>query len=172
MLVVADEQTRRLRMKELEQIKNAEEKKAEEEKKNDPDFTQTTKMGWKRLREMSKKNPGAVGLYSLLAENIGFNVGAVIADQAFLAQQLEVTPRTIYNWTKFLEKEKALVKIPVSGRVYAYALNPTEVWKGYKNSKPYAVFNTKTLLNKDGLIQKKLMSMFKPENEDLEVDEK
>jgi hypothetical protein len=55
----------------------------------------------------------------------------------------------------------ALVKIPVTGRVCAYALNPHEVWKGYDNAKPYAAFITKTLLNKDGEIQRRIMAMFK-----------
>ena len=42
-----------------------------------------------------------------------------------------------------------------------YALNPHEVWKGYDNAKPYAAFITKTLLNKDGEIQRRIMAMFK-----------
>ena len=50
--------------------------------------------------------------------------------------------------------------VNVTGRVCAYALNPHEVWKGYDNAKPYAAFLTKTLVNKDGEIQRRIMAMF------------
>lgn len=62
-----------------------------------------------------------------------------------------------------LETERALVRIPVAGRVCAYALDPHEVWKGYDNAKEYAAFVTKTLVNKDGDIKRRIMSMFSPE---------
>ena len=77
----------------------------------------------------------------------------------FFAEQFNVTTRTIRNWVKYLEEMHALVKIPVTGRVCAYALNPHEVWKGYDNAKPYAAFLTKTLVNKDGEIQRRIMAM-------------
>ena len=89
--------------------------------------------------------------------------GAVVCDQQFLADHLEVSTRTIRNWLKYLETERALVRIPVAGRVCAYALDPHEVWKGYDNAKEYAAFVTKTLVNKDGDIKRRIMSMFSPE---------
>ena len=46
-----------------------------------------------------------------------------------------------------------LVRIPVAGKVCAYALDPHEVWKGYNTSKDYSAFVTKTLVNKDGEIK-------------------
>ena len=55
------------------------------------------------------------------------------------------------------------LRIPVAGRVCAYALDPHEVWKGYDNAKEYAAFVTKTLVNKDGDIKRRIMSMFSPE---------
>nr|AYU70396.1 helix-turn-helix domain-containing protein [Escherichia coli] len=42
-----------------------------------------------------------------------------------------------------LESKNALVRIPVAGKVCAYALDPHEVWKGYNTSKNYAAFVTK-----------------------------
>ena len=39
-------------------------------------------------------------------------------------------------------------------------LDPHEVWKGYDTSKEYAAFVTKTLVNKDGEIQRRIMAMF------------
>ena len=91
--------------------------------------------------------------------------GAVVCDQQFLADQFEVSTRTIRNRLKYLEKQNALIRIPVAGRVCAYALDPYEVWKGYDNAKDYAAFMTKTLVNKTGNIQRRIMSMFKPEDE-------
>ncbi len=56
--------------------------------------------------------------------------------------------------------KNALVRIPVAGKVCAYALDPHEVWKGYNTSKNYAAVVTKTLVNKDGDIQRRIMAMF------------
>lgn len=90
-------------------------------------------------------------------------VALLSAISSFLADHLEVSTRTIRNWLKYLETERALVRIPVAGRVCAYALDPHEVWKGYDNAKEYAAFVTKTLVNKDGDIKRRIMSMFSPE---------
>ena len=123
-------------------------------------FTQTYPKGWRRIRELAKGNPGAVGLYSFFAENIDPSCGAVVADQQFLAEQMGVSRSTISRWLSYLEAENALIRIPVAGKVCAYALDPLEVWKGYDNNKEYAAFLTKTLVNKDGDIQRRIMSMF------------
>jgi hypothetical protein len=37
------------------------------------------------------------------------------------------------------------------------------VWKGYNSSKDYAAFVTKTLVNHDGEIKRKIMAMFSTE---------
>ena len=42
----------------------------------------------------------------------------------------------------------------------AYALSPHEVWKGYNTTKEYAAFVTKTLVNKNGEIQRRIKAMF------------
>ena len=42
--------------------------------------TQVYPLGWKRLRELFRKNPGAAELYSMLAENIDGSCGAGVAD--------------------------------------------------------------------------------------------
>ncbi|MWT90788.1 HTH domain-containing protein, partial [Escherichia coli] len=88
---------------------------------------------------------------SVLSEHIDGNCGAVVADQQFLADQLSVTTRTIRNWVSFLEENNCLAKIPIAGKICAYALDPAEVWKGYNTSKPYAAFVTKTLVNSEGV---------------------
>lgn len=131
------------------------------EAQKNQNFTQVYPLGWKRLMELAKGNSAAFGFYTYLAQHIDGSCGAVLADQEFFASEFGVTSRTIRNWVKYLESMDALVKIPVTGRVCAYALNPHEVWKGYDNAKPYAAFITKTLLNKDGEIQRRIMAMFK-----------
>ncbi|HFQ8235851.1 TPA: repA [Escherichia coli] len=136
---------------------------AEHREKHDRDnlgFTQVYPLGWKRLMALAKGNQGAFGLYTFLAQHIDGACGAVVADQAFLADQFDVTTRTVRNWISYLEEQKAIVKIPVAGRVCAYALNPHEVWKGYDNNKPTAAFLTKTLVSKNGEIKRRIMAMF------------
>ncbi|EJD5096721.1 repA [Salmonella enterica subsp. enterica serovar Typhimurium] len=117
--------------------------------------------------ELSKQKGGSgpAGLYAFFAQHIDPSCGAVVCDQQFLADQFEVSTRTIRNWLTHLEQENALLRIPVSGRVCAYALDPHEVWKGYNTSKEYAAFVTKTLVNKDGDIKRRIMSMFSPEKQ-------
>ena len=66
---------------------------------------------------------------------------------------------------RLFEEKGALVRIPVAGKVCAYALDPHEVWKGYNTSKDYSAFVTKTLVNKDGEIKRRIMAMFSVERE-------
>ena len=151
-----------IRKRELKILKKEEKEKEENEIKN-RNFTQTYPKGWQRIRELAKGNPGAIGLYSFFAEHIDSSCGAVVADQQFLANKLDVSTRTIRNWLNYLEEKRALIRVPVAGKVCAYALDPHEVWKGYNNNKEYAAFLTKTLVNKDGEIQRRIISMFSPE---------
>ncbi|MGI0120450.1 helix-turn-helix domain-containing protein [Zooshikella sp. RANM57] len=155
---VATEEQRQRRLRELER------ESVKHERKNGS-FTQTYPKGWQRVRELLKKHPKATGLYSFFAEHIDPSCGAVVADQKFLADRMGVSVRTIQRWLDFLEGEKALVRIPVAGKVCAYALDPEEVWKGYANAKDYAAFVTKTLVNKDGEIQRRIKAMFAEKKE-------
>lgn len=166
---VETEAARNLRKKELVELERQEQEKIEEARKN-KGFTQVYSKGWKRVRELSKENPGAAGLYSFFAEHIDPSCGAVVCDQQFLADQFEVSTRTIRTRLKYLESKNALIKIPVAGRVCAYALDPHEVWRGYDNAKEYAAFMTKTLVNKDGNIQRRIMSMYKALSEEEEAE--
>ncbi len=159
--VITDKE-REIRKRDLEESDRRREEDQQEEQKS-KNFTQVYPLGWKRLLELAKANNGAFGLYTFLAQHIDGSCGAVVADQALLAEEFSVTTRTIRNWVSFLESERALVKIPVAGRVYAYALNPHEVWKGYNNNKKNAAFLTQTLVNKDGDIKRRIMAMFSPD---------
>ena len=140
---------------------------SDEAKKNTEDLEEAKKNS--RLTFFSYSLPSllkdsqgisALKLYSFLAEHIDPTCGAVVADQQFLAEKLGVSRSTIIRWLNYLESKNALVRIPVAGKVCAYALDPHEVWKGYNTTKNHAAFVTKTLVNKDGDIQRRIMAMF------------
>ncbi len=157
-MYIGTEEQRKKRLKELEKLN----KESESDPKNNGPFTQVYQKGWERIRELSKDKQGvvAIPLYSFLAEHIDPSCGAVVADQQFLADKLGVSRSTIKRWLNYLESKNALVRIPVAGKVTAYALDPHEVWKGYNTSKNYAAIVTKKLVNKDGDIQRRIMDMF------------
>lgn len=127
-------------------------------RKNPPNFTQVTSAGWSMLNKIALESPRAFALYSFFAENLDPHCGAVICDQKFLADRFNVSIRTVQRWVLDLEKIGALLRIPV-GQTYAYALDPLMVWKGYNTSKDYAAFNTKTLTDRNGEINRKLRIM-------------
>lgn len=164
MQTVATESQRRIRLNDLAR-QDAEDLKELEEARKNKGFTQVYPKGWKRIMELSKGNAGAAGLYAFFAQHIDPSCGAVVCDQQFLANEFGVNRSTISRWLSYLEQVNALVRIPVAGRVCAYALDPYEVWKGYNTGKEYAAFMTKTLVNKDGEIQRRIMSMFSPEKQ-------
>lgn len=162
MQVVTTDRQRKIRQADLLRQDQEDLKKSEEARKN-KGFTQVYPKGWKRIMELSKRNASASGLYAFFAQHIDSSCGAVVCDQQFLANEFGVNRSTISRWLAFLEKEGAVVRIPVAGRVCAYALDPHEVWKGYNTGKEYAAFMTKTLVNKDGDIQRRIMTMFSPD---------
>ena len=98
------------RLKELEKIKNKASVEHEEAKKN-RNFTQMYPKGWQRVRELLKDKQGisAIQLYSFLAEHIDPTCGAVVCDQQFLAEKMDVSTRTIRRWLTYLEGKNALV---------------------------------------------------------------
>ncbi|CAO1670469.1 MULTISPECIES: helix-turn-helix domain-containing protein [unclassified Halomonas] len=159
---VATEAQRRERQLEFE-IQDQKEAKEREDARKNRGFTQIYPKGWERLTKLAETAPTAFKLYSFLAQHIDPTCGAVVCDQKFLADQFGVSTRTIRNWITKLEGQNAIVRIPVAGRVCAYALDPHEVWKGYDNAKGYAAFVSKTLVNQDGDIKRRIMSMFSPD---------
>lgn len=159
-------ETQRRQRKLTLQSEDADRDQRIEEARKNKGFTQVYPKGWHRIMNLAKGNSGAAGLYTFFAQHIDPACGAVVCDQQFLASQFDVSTRTIRNWLTYLENEKALIRIPVSGRVCAYALDPYEVWKGYNTAKEYAAFLTKTLVNKEGEIKRRIVSMFSGEEED------
>ena len=145
------------RMQENEEIAN---------KKKNKGFTQVYSSGFKRIAELFSKYPLAGRLYLFLAEHIEPGTGAIVVSQELLAEEMKVTTRTIRTATKWLEDNGAILRIKLgAGGIYAYCLDPNEVWKSWNTSKKYAAFNTKTLArHKDnGDIKRRLMVMLKGE---------
>ncbi|EBU0958382.1 helix-turn-helix domain-containing protein [Salmonella enterica] len=162
-MFVSPETDSESRRKQINRDAEKERREHENAKKNSK-FTQVSPKGWERVREllMDKQGISALKLYSFLAEHIDPSCGAVVADQQFLADKMDVSRTTIIRWLNYLESKNALVRIPVAGKVCAYALDPHEVWKGYNTTKDYAAFRTKTLVNTDGDIKRRIMAMFSP----------
>lgn len=134
----------------------AKEEQEREEARQNRNFIQVYNRGWDALRKIIDIDPGAAKLFALLAEHIDASCGAVICTQEFLAKHLDCSVRTIQRRCVALEGAEALTRIQVQGRVYAYALNPSLVWRGYNSSKPYAAFNTKMLIDKNGEVVRRL----------------
>ena len=100
---VITEKQREIRKADLQHQEEKRDRERLEAQKNQ-NFTQVYPLGWKRLAELAKGNSAAFGFYTYLAQHIDGSCGAVVADQTFLAEQFNVTTRTIRNWVKYLEK--------------------------------------------------------------------
>ncbi|PTR05927.1 helix-turn-helix domain-containing protein [Cereibacter azotoformans] len=119
----------------------------EEERKN-RDFVQVYPKGWRRLRWLIQTNPTAAKLYSWIAEHMDPDGGALVVSQVVMAEALGVSEITVRRLTKWLEENHVMVRVRVGSGVYAYALDPEEVWRAWDTTKEHAVFRTKTLVKK------------------------
>lgn len=159
-----------IRLRELDLRDRERAAEVEKDRKNAGPWTQTYPQGWKRIVRIARENPRALELYVFFAEHLEPGCGAVVADQAFLAERMGVSVRTVQRWLSWLEEHGAIVRIPVAGRVCAYALDPREVWRGYDTSKSYAAFTTKTLTNRNGEVDRRLRTMLgKKSQEELDL---
>lgn len=126
-------------------------------------FTQVYGKGWDRVDALIVKHPGAARLWAMLAKHIDASCGAVVASQEVLAEMLGVSERTVRRLSAVLEGEGAIARIRIQGAVYAYAIDPTEVWAGFAEGKEYAAFTTRTLVRANGkaadTVRRKLMLM-------------
>lgn len=152
----------RARQMELKAQDRDREAREAEEKKNSG-FTQVYSKGWQRLQALINANPSAARVYAYLAEHIDGSCGAVVVSQVVLAEELGIVDRTIRRHTAWLEEAGAIVRIKVGSGVYAYALDPEEVWKSWDSKKETAAFHTKTLVSKrdkeNGIVKRKLNMM-------------
>lgn len=123
-------------------------------------FTQVTDKGWDVMRSLIGANKTAAELYIFLARHTD-KTGAVVASQQVLMDELGVARNTLWRACKDLEERGALVRIKVSGNVYAYCLDPFQVWKTYASSRQYAAFLTRTLLPNAAQAERKLTHLMK-----------
>lgn len=139
---------RRARTAELIARDREQEAQDEAARRANRDFTQVYPKGWKRLQTLIRTNPSAARVFAFLAEHIDGTCGAVVVSQDVMARELGVHKRTVIRLTKQLEDAAALVRIRVGTGVYAYALDPSEVWRSWDGKKDSAAFTTKTLVLK------------------------
>jgi hypothetical protein len=145
---VATDGERRIRTAEFA-AQDREQATAEEEaRRANRGFVQVYPKGWKRLQTLIRTNPSAARVYAFLAEHVDGICGAVVVTQELMATELGVHRRTIIRLTQELEKCGALVRIKVGTGVYAYALDPGEVWRSWDDKKDCAAFVTRTLVLK------------------------
>jgi Fe2+ or Zn2+ uptake regulation protein len=156
-----------------DQVKAAQEVRAEELSRENRNFVQVYPQGWRRLRMLISDNPAAAKVYALLAENIDPSAGAVVVAQAVLAEMTGTSERTVRRATAYLEEQRALVRIKIGGGVYAYALNPSEVWRAWDIGKDSAAFITRTLVKKSGensTIHRRLQVMIREQSGEQDTD--
>lgn len=164
---VVTEEDGRVRLAEIRSEERREEaaREAADEaaRRQNRDFVQVYPKGWKRLQALIKTNPSAARVYAFLAEHVDGTAGAVVVSQEVLAKELGVHVRTVKRLTKALEDAAAVVRIRVGTGVYAYALDPEEVWKSWDDKKEHAAFVTRTLVLKrdreNGEVRRKLRFM-------------
>ena len=121
---------------------------ANEKRAKNPYHTQVYPKGWDGMMTMMAENTNAARLYAFIANHMDPNGGVLVASQKVLAEALGVADITIRRASVWLEEHRHLVRVRVGTSVYAYALNPEEVWKSFHEDKEYAVFSTRTLVSK------------------------
>lgn len=147
-MLVATDEARAERLMELAADDRDLVAQTEAARKGDRDFTKVYSKGWNRLQSLMKEAPNAARIYAFLAAHIDGVCGAVVVSQDVLARELEISEITVRRQTKVLEDRKALVRIRIGTGVYAYCLDPEEVWKSWADRKETAAFVAKTLVRK------------------------
>lgn len=151
------------RLREMRARDRDEEATQERARTGNRDFTQVYPKGWRRLQSLIKHDPPGARIYAFLAEHMDGTCGTVVVSQEVMAGELGIHERTVRRITKRLEDDGAFVRIKIGMGVYAYALDPTEVWRSWNDKKAHAAFTTKTLVRKadreNGTVQRKLKLM-------------
>ena len=88
----------------------SEEKDSKERKKN-KNFTQMYPKGFDRVIAIIEEYPLAAKLYMFLGKHIEPGTGAVVASQDLLADELNVSVRSIQRATKWLDENNIVLKI-------------------------------------------------------------
>lgn len=113
-------------------------------------FKQVYRKGFTRMRALLTETKSQVPmlLYLFLAENTDSVGGVLVADQETICQAIGCSRTSLWRAIKYLEERNALLRLSVGGSVHAYALDPTEIWSGYADSKDRAVFRSRTMVRK------------------------
>ncbi len=106
--------------------------------------------GYKYLQELIRTNPSAARLYLWIAQHADGPSGVVAASQDVIADELKIHRITVWRLSKLLVEAGVIVRIKLSGSVYAYGLDPNMFWHSYHNAKKGAAFNTGTLSRNTG----------------------
>jgi DNA-binding transcriptional regulator YhcF (GntR family) len=146
--VVATEAQRQARLRDFAEADRRQQEASDDAKRN-RGFVQVYDKGWKRLQALIHTAPSAARVYAFLAQHIDGDTGAVVVSQEVMALELDIHERTVRRLTQQLEKAGAIVRIRIGVGVYAYALDPDEVWRSWDSSKDVAAFRTKTLVRKN-----------------------
>ena len=166
-ITVSTTEQRLQRFMELVNERLNEEKKSKNRKKN-KNFTQMYPKGFDRVIAIIEEYPLAAKLYMFLAKHIEPGTGAVVASQQLLADEINVSVRSIQRATKWLDENNIVLRIKLgAGSIYAYCLDPDEVWKSWNTTKKYAAFNTKTLAREkdNGNIKRRLQVLLKDKHQ-------
>jgi hypothetical protein len=147
---------------------------ADAEAKRNKDFVQVYPKGWAKMRTILSKtgSTAPLMLYTFLAEHIDADGGVLVADQETICASLDISRTTLWRACKFLEDHDALIRLRVGGSVYAYALDPSEVWRSWDSTKENAVFRTRTMVRKsaqDEQVQRRLMTMIREQRGEPEL---
>ncbi len=138
------------------------------ERKKNKNFVQMYGKGFDRVISIIEEYPLGAKIYMFLAKHIEPGTGAVIASQQLLADELGISVRSVQRGTKWLDEKNIVLRLKLgAGSIYAYCLDPSEVWKSWNSGKKYAAFNTKTLARYEdnGDIKRRLMIMLKGKSE-------
>jgi hypothetical protein len=131
---------------------------ASEEARKEARGPRFTKLYDKGLRAINGllDNPAAAKLYLFLVNNCGHD-NAVVCTYGLLAEELELSERTIRRAVRLLEDRHHLTVAKI-GTANAYILNPDEVWKTYEDHKRFCGFSARALVSKteNGNLKKRL----------------
>lgn len=130
----------------LEKAKEKDTAKKQTARRQNGGFTQVYEAGWKRLQTLLLDRPELARIYAFFAEQMGPD-GTISVSRQTMADIFNVSEKTITRHTKALEEMGAIVILKI-GNANVYCLDPNEVWKSFDNAKPYAAFNTRTLVGK------------------------
>lgn len=110
------------------------------------DFTMLYNKNIDAIRELGKKDAGALTLFLFLLERMD-QENTLIASMATLAEVFGVSRVTIANRVRVL-KEHNFIDVYKSGNTNIYAVNAEIAWKTWENQRDYAHFRSNVLISK------------------------